>query len=219
MKIKNFFYFILGINTTHRDACVREMCAVIPFMHTQQVGIDTVNSASSCIHHYKHFYVYEYKNRAVREAIHRMKFNNDTDVCHFFSDTLAQMIALHLSPDISYTIISVPSTRARIKERGAWTTKQMTDRILSRLRRTHTIVHAPHILTRKESIHQARLPSRAQRRTAMHHVFFTKRAHLLKDTHIICIDDVYTTGATIKDIARVCAESGCTSFVAWTIAH
>lgn len=219
MNIRKIIYFILGIDTRKKDACFASMRAIRAVIHSQEVSIAVANGALSCISHYKHLYAYEYKNRAVREAIHRMKFNNDSDVCDYFADVLAQMIATHLSPDISYTIIPVPSTRARIKERGAWTTKQMTDHIVSRLCRTHTIVHAPHILTRKETVHQARLPSRAQRREAMHHVFCTHRAHLLKDTHIICIDDVYTTGATIKDIARVCAEGGCASFVAWTIAH
>jgi|GEM_PF-1683203 len=168
-------------------------------------------------------YIHSYRNTAIKNAIWRMKFNNNKSMMDFFSRQLGEHIFGSATEKRPFIIIPVPTTRKRERERGSWTTYHLAKKIHRHLqiktKSTYSLETA--LLYRKESPRQSHHANREERIDAMQNIFYiqkTRRSLLLKGAHILCIDDVCATGATLADIRRVCNEAGCASFTAWVIA-
>ncbi|MCI5119967.1 MAG: ComF family protein [Candidatus Electrothrix sp. AUS4] len=75
------------------------------------------------------------------------------------------------------------------------------------------------LLTRqRHTIPQTRLSGKA-RRSNLHKAFCVTQPHVVQGKSILLVDDVFTTGSTLKECSKVLIEAGATEVMAFTIAR
>lgn len=203
IKIKSLWkiiYYLLGIDFKNKEELFERL-----------VTLDS-RPIQTRLENFSIFHIFSYEDKVVRDSIHRMKYNNDKDFLRFFAKELSK----HLKHYPNAILIPVPSTRRRIRERGLWTVGEICRMV------NVDVSYREDLIARKDSKKQSHSKDRETRSQLIKGSFYIKdrsKAKYIKDKYIICIDDVFTTGATLKDIYRVCKESNCSGFEAWTIAH
>ena len=126
------------------------------------------------------------------------------------SSTLASLIINHFQlldnrPDFSGSIlIPVPLDKKRLKRRGFNQAEEIA-KILSEFLEIPLINDA--LIKIKETLPQVEL-SEKDREENIKGVFLVKNSHKTKNQKILLVDDVYTTGATMEECARVLKIAG-----------
>ncbi len=119
----------------------------------------------------------------------------------------ARDMAIHLAPLIKHiepgaVLVPVPTATSRARQRG-YDQAKLLARELSR--RTKFIYGD--YLARHGQAHQ-HTRSRQERLTQITNAFRVKQQTLVSDAHIILVDDVVTTGATLEAAATVLRAAG-----------
>jgi ComF family protein len=110
-------------------------------------------------------------------------------------------------------IVPVPTATSRVRQRG-YDQAKLLARELSR----QTGLPYGHCLARHGQAHQHGL-DRQQRLTQLSTAFRVRRASLIKNRHVILVDDVTTTGATLEAAAAVLQQAGATRIEAVVFAQ
>ncbi len=151
---------------------------------------------------------------AVREALHAFKFSGKTALAAPLGDLLVEVCAsgLPVAPDL---VVPVPLHRARERERGFNQAGLLARRVARRL-------GAPlgtRALRRVRSTRAQADLGGAERRTNVRGAFAARTAAALAGRHVLLVDDVLTTGATVSECARVLIDAGALTVGALTVAR
>ena len=145
--------------------------------------------------------------------LQRFKFQQALELRSILVDRLMPLIDEDL-PDL---LLPVPISAQRLRERG-YNQSQLLARSLAR----HLRLPCPDglLLRMRDGAHQARLPL-AERAGNVRGVFAIEPRRLaeLQGQHVVIVDDVMTSGATLFEIARVLRAAGATRVQAWVIAR
>lgn len=150
---------------------------------------------------------------AVREALLRYKFHGGQSCCTGFGDLLAQAAAEHFGGQFDL-VAYVPVSKKRKQERG-----YDQSYLLAREMCRHWGV-APETLLQKtkNNAAQSSLSSRAERQENVAGAYAAVQAEKIRGARILLIDDILTTGATLREAARVLREAGAESVICATLA-
>jgi predicted amidophosphoribosyltransferase len=140
---------------------------------------------------------------AVRDAILALKRGERA-----YLDPLARLVAPLVRPGTA--IVPVATTRRRAAERGFDQARELARRVAAL--RSGTVAD----LLRKRGTAQRGL-GRDERLVARGR--FNLRPEMMLPPQILLLDDVITTGATLRDAARVLAAAGCTVLGAVVVAR
>lgn len=151
----------------------------------------------------------------VRAVIHLTKFHRQTKSIELLGALLEAYISARIPSPA--TIISVPLSSKRHRERGYNQVELVAQAACQNLEGFDTDIH---ILVRKRDTKpQSTLP-RKQRLKNMHKAFgVSSNTTSLHNTHIILLDDVMTTGATLKAARAALGECNPKSITCVAIAH
>jgi len=150
-------------------------------------------------------------NDASAKAIHRFKYNKDTT----FSKALGSIISRYHDLEGFDVLIPVPLHIDRLRERGfnqslllaAWVSRSVERPLwpdaLQRIRWTESQITL----------------DRAQRRSNVRGAFRVRRPRQVAGRRVILVDDVYTTGATANECARVLRGAGAEEVYVITLAR
>ena len=142
--------------------------------------------------------------------IGRLKFDRDLRVAPALAALLGRAVAHDTSAD---WLVPVPITRARLRERGFNQALEIA-RILGR-RFEIRLSRTAHRRTGAEPP-QSSLRDTAARRANVRDVFTARDA---VDGHVVIVDDVVTTGATVNALARCLKKAGARRVDVWAIAR
>ncbi len=137
----------------------------------------------------------------LRSAIHALKY----DGRHGVAATLAPLLAERLAPRVvaGDLLVAIPLHPSRQRERGY----NQADIVATELARLLPLEIAPTALRRtRQTADQTRL-SGTQRAANMRDAF-TARSDAARDRRIWLLDDVYTTGATLRAGASALRAAG-----------
>lgn len=151
-----------------------------------------------------------YRESAIEDTIRALKYEKSVHAAQLLSGLLADYLLDTLSELSLFsvrTIVLVPMPLFSTRERARGY-NQIT-LVLDHLRSTDpTLVVRPELLKRiRDTPPQTRL-SRSDRLKNVTHAFETLPNTSYKDLHIFLIDDVTTTGATLKEAARTLEKAG-----------
>lgn len=150
----------------------------------------------------------------VREAIHRFKFRGRQSYAQVFGRLLAYAVAHQLTEDFDL-VTFVPSNRARTRKRGYNHAELLARDAAQRLRKP---VAQTLRKTRATKAMFGLKPS--QRRANVLGAFAVSAPQeKLSGRRILLVDDIYTTGATLSECARVLKAAGATHVFAATLAR
>jgi len=150
---------------------------------------------------------------AMREAIHQLKYQN----LRALAVPLAEMLQEYLnsSPLDVDVLVPVPLHRKRLRERG-YNQAGLLAKELGRLINMPVIDDV--LVRRRHTLPQARTATVAERKLNMAESFAC-RDHRLRERHVLLLDDVATSGATLDACAVVLKASGAASVWGLTMAR
>ncbi len=166
--------------------------------------------------------LFSYQDRKVRTAIHALKFKHVGSIVNHLAplihetiqDTRAQNIELR--KENSITLLPVPKMKAHIHTRGFDAILELCKSIKTQNESQYDICKDS--IVRVNTKAQVGL-SREERLVNMKNAFRVVHRKSLHNKTICIIDDVMTTGSTLRELRKVCLEAGAKEVFAITIAH
>ena len=147
--------------------------------------------------------LYQY-NEHLKEIIARYKYRGDYALASLFAADIKKAVS-EVRVDL---YVPIPLSKERLYERGF----NQSEALL-----TMAKLPASKILTRKHSEKQSKKSRKA--RLEQSDVFEVQEIEKIKDKHILLIDDIYTTGSTIRHAAKVLKNAGAKQIISLTIAR
>jgi ComF family protein len=157
----------------------------------------------------------------LRELIHLLKYGGVRPAANVLGRMLADAIAV-LEPDLqadTVVVVPVPLHRTKLRQRGfnqaeliaraavkvspAWDRLRLCAGVLERKRETTSQIGL----------------TTYQRRENLRGAFGVAQPELVKGREVLVVDDVYTTGATVSECARVLRRAGATKVWVATVAR
>lgn len=158
----------------------------------------------------------------LRKLLRRLKYNRDKRLaydlahwlfCPWFASTPNYSLSLGLNAD-KRLLVPIPLHKGRLKSRG-FNQAQLLASELAKLVKAK--VSASALERVRETVPQFRL-TRQERVRNLERAFRAK-PQIVAGEHIVLIDDVYTTGATLKEAASSLLAAGAESVTALTVAY
>ena len=154
-------------------------------------------------------------NTVMRRAIHLFKYGQKTALRHYFTELSRSFLQ---TCDIDLTgydmLCPIPLSAVRMRERS-FNQSALLAKALSRLLK---IPFTDRILVRtRNTKNQARL-SPKDRWTNIQRAFKIRNSSHIKGRNILIIDDLFTTGATASEAARVLKKAGAGHVAVLTLA-
>jgi ComF family protein len=157
----------------------------------------------------------------LREMIHLLKFGGVRPAANVLGRMLAEAIA-RLDPQFpteGVVVVPVPLHRAKVRQRG-FNQAEIIARAALKTDPARDRMHlCPGVLERtRETASQIGLTSR-QRRENLRGAFKVAQRELVQDREVLVVDDVFTTGATVSECARVLRRAGASKVWVATVAR
>jgi ComF family protein len=159
----------------------------------------------------------------LRELIHLLKYGGVRPAANVLGAMLAEAISLRgagfgAGPVV---VIPVPLHRSRLRERGFNHAELIAGaalRVLNTEGRARLVL-ADGVLERRRPTQSQTGLTIQQRRENMRGAFAVKRAQEVNGHEVLLVDDVYTTGATASECARVLRRAGASKVWVATVAR
>jgi ComF family protein len=157
----------------------------------------------------------------LRELIHLLKYEQVRPAAGVLGRMLAQAVAglesLWSQPQIS--VVSVPLHARKLRQRGFNQTELIVREALKVSAEAGRLVLRSGILERRrETLSQIGL-TRHQRRENIRGAFVVTKPDLVSGREILLVDDVFTTGTTVSECARVLLRAGASKIYVATVAR
>ena len=165
-----------------------------------------------------------YKNPALRNALWKLKYKGTQALANDFGPHLYEgFLALYGEEELrigghTLYIVPIPLSRVRLRERG-YNQAELLARALTRAGTPTDFVIADILRKTKNTEPQAKIKRRHNRLANMRDVFAVKPNTNVENAVIFLIDDIVTTGATLKDARRALLAAGASRVYAITVAH
>ena len=150
----------------------------------------------------------------LRDRIHQLKFGGKLHWVPPLVDLLVQSLQEHGPPDVQ-CILPVPLHARRLRQRGFNQAGLIARSLGSRLALP---VRFGILVRQRWTEPQTRL-GRSERLQNVKNAFAVAKPDVVKDRSVLVLDDVFTTGTTLNECARVLKKAGAHRVYALTIAR
>lgn len=158
-----------------------------------------------------------YRNPSVKNILEEIKRYRNKDLFSYLGRSLAEEIQKrYRNTDSPITLIPIPQTTSRTRERGYHVTSLLVQATLNHLPQKN-FIDGSGVLGHNRKTHQSGLGSREERISHSSGMFSLEGKPL--GTQVIIIDDVFTTGASLAEAKKVLKESGAEVIDLLTLAH
>jgi len=164
------------------------------------------------------YWACDYKNPLIKKLIQYFKYE---PFVKELSKTLSSLITAHLQlmderPDFSdFDIIPVPLHKKRLKWRGFNQAEELAKELANFFKNP---LMPTNLIRIKETLCQTEL-SNEERKENIKNVFLCQNPEKIKGQKILLVDDVYTTGSTMTECARVLREAGAKKIIGLVVAR
>ncbi len=169
------------------------------------------------------FAKYDYKDKYIRKLMFKLKYFHTRDIADELAKYSSDYLKNRVEKSLKYTLVPIPITTDREKNRG-YNQAKLIAIGLTKMNQNFEMLE---ILNRvKETKKLNKISTREERQVELMDAFAIddiKSIHLPdKETlHIILIDDIATTGASLYSARKTLIESGFKkeNILAFTLAH
>ena len=157
----------------------------------------------------------------LRELIHLLKYNGVRPAANVLGRMLAEAVAA-LEPEFpaeSVLLVPVPLHRSKLRQRG-FNQAELIARAAMKFgtARDRLRLCAGALERKRETASQIGLTSH-QRRENLRGAFAVAQPELVKGREVLVVDDIYTTGSTVSECARVLRRAGAAKVWVATVAR
>ena len=159
--------------------------------------------------------IMDYQKSAVRDLIRSLKYDGSGYAAQLCATVLADYLREEIATLRTFSprpvvIIPLPLHHTRKHERGFNQIELIFNRLPKEFHNGEACTVATNILARTRKTMQQALLTRDMRIKNVRHAFTVNEALSIRDTHIILIDDVTTTGATLASAGETLKKAGAT---------
>ncbi|MBU2235868.1 ComF family protein [Patescibacteria group bacterium] len=157
-----------------------------------------------------------YQNPLLKNMLHNLKYNFASNI----TDAFALLLNLFFDEQKTFTVnkncilVPIPLHKKRFAERGFNQSELIGDRISQILQ----IQTNSGLLARIRNTKSQMTLNKKERLLNMKNSFVCPDPYQIKNKEIILVDDVLTTGATIKEASLALKKAGCRSVSAFVLA-
>lgn len=151
----------------------------------------------------------------VREAVHALKFQGKTALARPLGDLMAEAGSTMLPTTAVDCLVPVPLYPSREAERGF----NQSVLLAKRVSRRWGVPLEPRMLRRQRSTLPQTDLDAGERRANVKGAFALSRRGAVDGRHVLLIDDVFTTGATVSECARVLLDAGASAVGVLTVSR
>jgi competence protein ComFC len=160
----------------------------------------------------------DYNDEIVKKAIWMLKYRGIKQIAEPLTELIKQRIGDKIKIQDNL-IIPIPLSKKRFKERG-FNQAELIAKYLTSDADGKNIGCLTNVLYKiKETSSQVSIKNREERLNNLRGSFGVKNPELIKNKNIILIDDVSTTGATIREARKVLREAGAQKIIATVVAR
>ncbi len=150
----------------------------------------------------------------IRQAIHRFKFGNETDLAIFFGKEIAECVAKEFG-DVKFDVITcVPQTKRKRRKRGYNQSALLAKQISAELKIPFNELL---LFKTRETADQHDLRGK-DRLKNLQNAFTAENDEAVKGKTILLCDDIKTTGATLNECRKALFRAGAETVCCATIA-
>jgi len=165
--------------------------------------------------------VFEYKNKIIKKGIWLIKFSKKYSVLEDLEKPLREsfvnFLEKHKLTQKEVLLVPIPITKKSMEERR-YNQSLLICNILEK--KMENIKTENSVLAKSRNhLPQNKIKNRNQRLENVKNSFSLKNPEKIKGKIIILVDDVVTTGATLKEAKFVLIKSGAKKVLGFTIAH
>ncbi|MFZ0773208.1 MAG: ComF family protein [Candidatus Sulfotelmatobacter sp.] len=157
----------------------------------------------------------------LRELIHLLKYTGVHPAANVLGRMLAEAIA-ELEPELraeSIAVVPVPLHRGKLRQREFNHAERIARAAIKLNPASGRLRLCPRMLERKRETPSQTGLTRHQRRENVRGAFGVAQPEAVKGRDVLLVDDVYTTGATVSECARVLRRAGATKVWVATVAR
>ena len=149
----------------------------------------------------------------IRQKILSFKFYEKPYIGYVFAELMAEVMKkMAIAID---AVIPVPVHRKRYKERGYNQSAILAKKIAMKMQ----IKCWGNVLYKKHHTVPQSTLNEKNRKENVKNVYGVRHSNKIKDKIILLVDDIYTTGATAKECARILKQNGVSQVIVMTIAY
>lgn len=165
--------------------------------------------------------IFSYKDPFIRDSVIEMKTNKNRHAISLYAKLLYEEIFYYLEenlicPDYKIILTYIPQHKSTYLDKGFNQTKELVYEI-SKLNSGFEVIEC--LKKIRKTIPQRETSCRKERLKNISNSFVAINTDQFKHKIVILIDDVVTTGATLKEGSRTLLASGCLKVICFTIAH
>lgn len=149
--------------------------------------------------------VFEY-NDAMKEILSTFKFRGDAALANVFKQTFVESFKNQSVSSPFDTAIPIPLSLERLYERGFNQAKLLAD-----------FLPLPHLDVLQRTHHEKQSKKSRTERLAAANMFSVTNLSEIANKRIVLVDDIYTTGSTLRHAAKLLLQNGATSVSALTL--
>ena len=146
---------------------------------------------------YKLIYIFNYGG-IIRKLILDYKFNEKSHIYKTFVNFVLKNQKMFENLKSYDTIIPVPISKKRMKQRGYNQSLLIAKELGNRL---NIEIQTKCLIKKQDVIEQSKL-NREQRSKNIQNVYELKNKQIIENKKIILVDDIYTTGSTVKECSK-----------------
>lgn len=155
--------------------------------------------------------IFSYADPVARELIKSLKYKAQTDVISFLEWKLLKR-SLQLLPKGEFTVTSIPVDKAKYNQRG-FNQAEMIARAL-----IEPVIEYEELLIKVKPTKSQTVLNKKQRQKNLRRAFRLKKGVTVPE-NIIIVDDVVTTGSTMREAAKTLRKSGAKRVWGFALSH
>lgn len=215
-KIKNFFEIIFSL-ILPKDAGVLEIESMSEVDIAEKIPRAPDCEGGKCKG------LFHYKDPLARTAVWEIKYKGNKKIAEKFAKLLYEFIIEEISDDAMFAnftdplLIPIPASRSTLKKRG-FNQCELIVKEIGKISGEGNFEIDCNVLKKiKDTPHQSKLKNRAERLENLKDSFGASEK--VKGRNIIVIDDVITTGATMREAMKTVRTAGAKKVIGFAIAH
>ena len=169
--------------------------------------------------------IISYKHPLARTAIWEMKYRGHRGITRKMTQIIYDFLIAELSEAATWQnfsnpiIIPIPITKQKLAERGFNQTIRLAEGLKKLDKNTNFIIDTTCLIKVKNTESQSHTHNRTQRLKNLEGSFEVTKKESIAGRNIILLDDVITTGATMKEAKKTLKEAGIKKVICLSLAH
>lgn len=168
--------------------------------------------------------VFSYEHPTLRSALWSLKYHNATALAQPLAHALYDRVLEEMEEVQTFhgpskaTLVPIPLHPRRKRQRG-YNQSELLCKELSLIDPSSFTLETRVLYRTRDTKSQATIRDRAKRLKNISGCFDTKNEDTIKGAFVIVVDDITTTGATMKEAIRTIRRAGAKKVIGLTVAH